>query len=149
MTMTDPARSAAPVSLGDSLVRKFVLGSTLAASVALYAYEVVKNNPQESFQTLRQFGPSFLVTIVALVLLWDLLKIGVTNVGRLADSMQTLSTAVTEIAEKDDRQLEEMRRIGQFNAQNSERMLGMMLEQAAQLKSISETLTKLGQEPKP
>jgi len=148
MTMTDPGRSALTLPAGD-ILRKYVWGGTLAAAIAYYVYVVVNHHPGESFNLLGQFGPSFLISIVAIILLWDLLKIGVANVGRLADSMQTLSAAVTQIADKDDRQFEEMRRIGQFNAQNSERMLSMMMEQGAQLKVISETLTRMGQEAKP
>jgi len=126
--------------MGEGLFRKLLLGGTLTASLAFYLYELVQKNPDQSFALLRQFGPSFLVTIVALVLLWDLVKVGVTNVGRLADSMQVLSTAVAQIAEKDDRQFEEMRRLCQFAAQQGERNFEILREQAETLKRIESSI---------
>jgi hypothetical protein len=81
--------------------------------------------------------------VLAMILFWDLLKPCVQYVGKLADSVQDLSVAVEKIADKDDRQAEEMQRLSQFAAQQGERSFEILRAQASQIEKALAQLDRI------
>ena len=144
MTFIKLDATAGGIEMGQAMLKKLVIGGGLAGAIALYLYQIVQHNPKEAFGMLGQFGPSFIISLVVIVLFWNVLKMAVAQMEKLADGVQDLSIAVTKIAEKDDRRQEEMQRMAAFSAQQSERILVLLNDQGAQLKQISERLDRTG-----
>lgn len=143
--MNSPARL--PISeLPTEMFRRILFGGGAATGVAiLYGFvRLMEQDPKDGFALLRQWGPWFLIALVAMYFTWDLGKRVLTSMATLADGMQTLSASVKVIADKDDRQYDEMRRMSQYSAQQSERFMSLLLEQGEQLKSISGKLDRMG-----
>lgn len=142
MTFTNPGAAAASGDFSMTAVKKLLVSGSVVAAIVFYGYELLEKNPQRGFDLLLQFGPSFLISVFVLIIVWDLLGRGVGYVGKLADSMDRLSSAVDRIAEKDDRQFEEMRRLSQFAAQTAERSFQILSTQSDVLERIERTLAQ-------
>src|SRR5437016_4830987 len=95
MTFNSPNLSAANgIQLGQGLLKKLVVGGGLTAAIALYLYEIVSHNPQQSFALLGQFGPSFLLGMVSLIIVWDVLKVALAHLGELSRSVATSAVSM-------------------------------------------------------
>jgi hypothetical protein len=133
------------IDLRGRLGKYFVLGGGAASGiVGIYMIlNLFRENPRLFFDLLQQWGPRFALLSMAMYFAWDLLRPLVGYVGSLADGMQSLSKAVATIAEKDDRQMEEMRRMAQFAGQQSERLFELLVQQAEQTKTVLEKVENI------
>jgi hypothetical protein len=100
------------------IVRALAPGAGVALGVALIGW--LKLDPTDSLGLLRTWGIWWLVAVLALVFVWDLarrVERGVArSLDRMGDGLHEMSVAVTRIADKDDRQMEELRRLSVYAA---------------------------------
>jgi len=136
MTLTNPTAG----DMKKSVMQRFLLGGGFAAVVALYFYQFASHNAQQTLALMAQFGPSFLLEMTMVLGILYVLNKGMDNIGRLADSMngvgagvQGVNAGIEKIAEKDDTQIEEMRRLTQFAAQQAERSFETLRDHGAKL----------------
>ena len=144
--LTDqPASQPWQGQLKERLLKSILFGgsSGLGFAVIFYSYRLLEQKPSEGFGLLHHWGPWFVVALVALYFFWDVTKVAVGYVGKMADGMQSLSVSIAKIAERDDRQYEEMQRIGQYNARQNERELELLIRQGEQLGEIADQLRGL------
>lgn len=64
--------------------------------------------PAQVFELLSRWGFVWLLSLAAMVLGWDLLKVGLGYLGKLADSVQDSAVAMNRIADRDDRERDRM-----------------------------------------
>jgi hypothetical protein len=121
MTFNAPNATASGTAVGQNLVKKLLMGGGLAAALVLYGYQFASHNAQQTLALVAQFGPSFMLEMTMVLIIGYVLNKGMDNIGRLADSMQGVNAGIERIAEKDDRNIDEMRRLTQFAAQQAER----------------------------
>lgn len=137
--MEDPARKLPPVSV-DEVLHRILVGGGLGVGVVLYLYQLFSRNPDQWSGLLRGWGPWFIPAMLGLYFIWDLMKLGVTYVGRLSDGIGALAIAVQVIADKDDRQREEMRLLTQYTARQNDQVIELLEGHGAMIARLPEVL---------
>jgi hypothetical protein len=106
-----------------------LLGGGMGAG-AIIAYELAEREPKALIETFQHWGAASLIGLVALVLLSQtsqrLMDFGekMLQVGRdNSASQQKLADAVQELANRDDREKEEQRRLLSFVGSQQEKIL--------------------------
>lgn len=87
------------------------LGGVGVVSLTLAVLRLFQANPEESFALLRSWGPNFLLAVVVVVAVRGVLDqlIEISRDG--VQAQRQMAEAMTQIAAKDDRQAEEVRRL--------------------------------------
>jgi hypothetical protein len=138
MAVSDEKTAASASAPLTNPLRQLLVGSGLGlvAIVAYYFYQLLILKPDYSFGLLRAWGPWWVLAVLACYFAWELLKMAVAEIGKMADGVRTLAVAVSEIAARDDRQFEEMQRLTQYGARQSERLVELLTKQGVQLAEI-------------
>jgi hypothetical protein len=138
MAVSDEKTAASTSSPLANPLRQLLVGSGLGlvAIVAYYFYQVLILKPDYSFGLLRAWGPWWVLAVVACYFAWEIIKMALFEMGKMADGVRTLAVAVSDIAAKDNRQFEEMQRLTQYGARQSERLIELLTKQGVQLAEI-------------
>jgi hypothetical protein len=107
-----------------SWMRHMVVPGVLAAVLAITAqfFRLMNAQPKEGLELLEHWGPNFLLGILIVAIVGGLLS-QVVEISRDGVSAQNkMAEAMTRVAEKDDRQLQEIQTLAAYNAQESTRM---------------------------
>lgn len=140
-TSTPAATPAPNTGRRDLLTNLVVMGCSGAgmASIVYALIGLVRDEPERGFRLLQVWGPWFFLAMFASWILYKLLEPlvsgAVASFGRIsaavekqAESAGVLAAAVQGLAEKDDRQVQEMQTLTSLTAQRSERTYEMMRE---------------------
>lgn len=113
---------------------KLALGTGLTGGgVAVYEFfEFIKANPNLAVGLVKSFGADFVLAITLIALLNRIISFMEKGVA----ATQQLADAVRQIAEKDDRQIQELQTLASFSAQESERTSSRMSEFMAILEKV-------------
>jgi hypothetical protein len=98
------------------------LGVPVGAAVLLGAIRILESNPKDAFTLLQSWGPGYFIGALGVVMIGGLLS-QIVDISR--DGVQAqrqMAEAMTAIAQKDDRQLQEIQTLAAYTAQQSERM---------------------------
>lgn len=109
---------------GAELAKKVLLGGSVSAGavVAYELLEIAKKNPAVLLSIVN-WGPLFAIVLALIFLVDRRLGMGIEALQNNARAQQSMSDAVQKIAEKDDREGEELKRLTSFNAMQSEKVL--------------------------
>lgn len=105
-------------------------GLTVGIAVVLAALDVVKQNPKDAFPLLMAWGPKAIGTILLIYVVYDVVKIALNLASRGVRSIEKLAVAQQRLADKDDRQVQEMQTLTSYTAQQSEKSYGLISELA-------------------
>jgi hypothetical protein len=121
------AEEAAEVTKASSLraevAKRVALGGgwSIGAAVVFGAYDLLRTNPRDAFPLLMSWGPKAIGTIIVIYVSYDLAKIVLNLVSRLVHSVEKLAVAQQKLADKDDRQVQEMQTLTAYTSQQSEK----------------------------
>jgi hypothetical protein len=128
---------------GGELVKKIVFGGGVTAgAMATYElFEIAKRDPK-ILESVVGWGPLFIIAVVVIVVVdrnfGQMIALGRDNV----QAQQRMSDAMEKIAEKDDRQAEELRRLTSYNGLQTEKIMKRLDRQDYWLVQIAE-VTKI------
>lgn len=134
---------AKPLAWLRHMVAPGVLGVVFA--IALQFFRLMNAQPKEALELLARWGPNFLLGILIVAVVGGLLS-QVVEISRDGVAAQNrMAEAMTRIAEKDDRQLQEIQTLAAYTAQEGRRVHdrldgveGMLKEICARLKAEPE-----------
>jgi hypothetical protein len=99
-------------------------------TIVFSAFELIRSEPEKAFKLLHDWGPWCFLCIVITVIVGkigtrclDLLQ---TFGVRIADAMDSQAEAMQKMADKDDRNLQEMQTLTSLTAQRSEKTYAML-----------------------
>lgn len=109
-----------PLNWLKHLVTATVLGTV--SMIALEFFHLMQASPKEAFDLLRGWGPNFLIGFLVVSVVGGLLSqlMDISRDG--VQAQRQMAEAMGKIAEKDDRQLQEIQIMSSYNAQQAERM---------------------------
>lgn len=122
----------------DELVKKLLLGSGVTAGAILtyQLFELAKKDPKLLEQVVN-WGPLFVIGVIALTMIdrnfSQMIQVSRENVL----AQQQMSAAMEKIADKDDRQSEELRRLTAYSALQTEKMLRQLDDQTRVLNQVA------------
>lgn len=119
------AEATASSTVRTELLKKIATGGgfSVGASVVWGVFELLKDKPDQAFPLLRSWGPWAIVTSLALYFGYDVLK-ALLNIGlRMTVAVEKLALAQQQLAEKDDRQLQELQTLTSYTSQSTERVV--------------------------
>jgi hypothetical protein len=125
------------------LAKKVLLGGGVTAgAMATYElFEIAKRDPK-ILESVVGWGPLFIIAVVVIVVVdrnfGQMIALGRDNV----QAQQRMSDAMEKIAEKDDRQAEELRRLTSYNGLQTEKIMKRLDRQDYWLVQIAE-VTKI------
>lgn len=129
-------------SLRAEMIKRVALGGgwSVGAAIVFGVFELVRSEPHEAFPLLKSWGPWAIVSIIALYVLYDLVRMAL-NIGtRMVQAVEKLAVAQQKSADKDDRQVQEMQTLTAYTAQQSERTYQKMSELADGLTALNKKL---------
>lgn len=125
------------------------LGGTGLVGVALGALVVARQQPSQVFDLLARWGFWWLLGLAGMFMAWDLVKIGLGYLSKLADSVQQTAVAMNRIADKDDRERDRMVTETAFVGQRLQRMAEQheewKAEQREHNRKVEEMLARIGE----
>lgn len=98
------------------------MGSASILGLGIGLLNLAQREPVQLFELLSRWGFVWLLALAAMVLVWDLAKIALGYIGRLADSVQETAVAMGRIADRDDRDRDRMITETAFIGQRLERL---------------------------
>jgi hypothetical protein len=106
MHQTERPRSEIRVGFRTGWIRALTvsLGGAGILGVAGAIIGLAEKQPEQMFGLLMHWGVIWLLVLVAMLLLWDLAKLGLAYLGSLAESVKETAVAMNRIADKDDRE---------------------------------------------
>jgi hypothetical protein len=94
----------------------------LVAAIVMEFFQLLKVEPKSAIELLSRWGPNFILGLLIVAVIGGLLS-QVVEISRDGVAAQRqMAEAMGKIAEKDDRQLQEMQTLVAFTAQQSERL---------------------------
>ena len=97
-----------------------VVGAALGLTVEFFG--LLKLDPKSALELLRSWGPNFFIGMLGAVMLGGLLS-QVIDISRDGVTAQRqMAEAITKIADKDDRQMQEIQTLTAYTAQQSDRL---------------------------
>jgi hypothetical protein len=103
---TDSVKSSLRVGIAKSIAAGG--GLSIGAAVVFGAFELLHNDSKDAFPLLEHWGPWAFVSIVAVYVLYDLIKIRMNVSLRGVIAMENTAVALTRLSEKDDRQTQQL-----------------------------------------
>lgn len=119
------------------------VGGVSVIGLALGALTLAQKQPAQVFELLSRWGFVWLLTLAAMFLSWDLLKVALGYLGNLADSVQETAVAMGRIADRDDRDRDRMITETAFVGQRLERLTDEMRAERAEQKAHNDRMEKL------
>lgn len=102
------------------LIFPSVVGAALGLTMEFFG--LLKLDPRSALELLRSWGPNFFIGMLIAVILGGLMS-QVIDISRDGVSAQRqMAEAISKIAEKDDRQLQEIQTLQAYTAQQSDRL---------------------------
>lgn len=123
-----PNKGTFPSTFGNMLA----LGGSFVGggSIVIAAIELVRTEPDKAFKLLQNWGPWFILALFVAWVVYALasraLDLAGTVGGRIADAMESQAVSIRQLADKDDRQAQEMQVLTSLTAQRSEKTYSMM-----------------------
>lgn len=102
--------------------------------------DLAQRQPQQVFELLAHWGFWWIIAIIALLILWDLAKLVLGSLAKLADSVQDTAVAMNRIADRDDRDRDRMITETSFIGQRMERLTAEMRESRQEQKAQSDRI---------
>ncbi|HEX4039063.1 MAG TPA: hypothetical protein VHX37_13465 [Acidobacteriaceae bacterium] len=102
----------------------FALGSVGTVAIGIEGLRLLESDPNQAFALLRAWGPNFFIGLVIVLIVGSLLNqlMEISRDG--VQAQRQMAEAMTQIAAKDDRQAEEVRRLTVY----ASRELGVIAE---------------------
>ena len=115
-------------SIRAELVKRIAMGGgwSVGAAIVFGAFELIRSEPHEAFPLLKSWGPWAIVSIIALYVLYDLVRMMLSIGTRLVQAVEKLAVAQQKSADKDDRQVQEIQTLTALTAQRSEKTYAML-----------------------
>jgi hypothetical protein len=139
MGLPTPAPVSDKSTLRTSVGNMLVLGSSFVGggSIVLAVVELVRSEPERAFRLLQTWGPWAILALLASWFIYQLtgqaLELAGRVGGRIADAMESQAisikaqaVATQQLADKDDRQVQEMQALTALTAQRSEKTFTML-----------------------
>jgi ubiquinone biosynthesis protein UbiJ len=145
--MTTGQVSAAAIAVKDG-VSKWALhlvypGVAGVVVTILLAYtELLKSDPTAAGDLLKSWGPGFVLGLLAMVVIGVFLDKMVDAQRAGVDAQQKVAVALTQLAERDDRDRDRMVTETQYMAQRMDQTHALVTNVAAQLSRIEMKLTE-------
>jgi DNA anti-recombination protein RmuC len=126
--------------------------SVFGGGTALYLIlQLVREQPDQAFRLLQAWGPGYLLALFIAYALNKLLTKAVDMVSqfsernsaaaeKVATQMQSIAVAMQTMADKDDRQVQEMQTLTSYTAQQSDRLATRIATLFETLQEISDKL---------
>jgi hypothetical protein len=99
-------------------------------TIVFSAFELIRSEPDKAFKLLHDWGPWCILCLVVTVIVGKLgtrcLDLLQTFGVRIADAMDSQAEAMQKMADKDDRNLQEVQTLTSLTAQRSEKSFMMM-----------------------
>ena len=118
------------VGLRSGWVRSVAIsvGSAGILGLAAGVIGLAQRHPDQVLDLLSRWGFVWLLVLAAMILVWDLVKGGIDYLGRLSEGVHETAVAMNRIADRDDRERQQMitetafvgRRIERLGAQHEE-----------------------------
>lgn len=119
------------------------IGGASLIGLVVGLLSLAERQPVQVFDLLSRWGFVWLLSLAAMLLSWDLAKMGLGYLGKLADSVQDSAVAMNRIADRDDRERERMVTETAFIGQRMERLIDEMREERIEQKAHNERLEAL------
>jgi hypothetical protein len=127
-------------------LRRLLFPGTVGLSVGIVIefFRLCGSDPRGAIELLKAWGPSFLLGMLMISVIGGLLG-KMLDISRDGVAAQTrMAEAIGRIAEKDDRQFDEMRRTSQYAAQMSERVVELISGQSAAIHELTDQMKEHG-----
>ena len=98
------------------------VGGAGAIGLAVGILDLAEKQPGQAFELLQKWGFAWLLALAGMLLVWDLIKVGLRYLEKLADSVQQSAVAMNRIADKDDRERDRMTTEISYVGQRMERL---------------------------
>jgi hypothetical protein len=120
-----------------------VMGVVVA--IVMELFQLLNAQPKEAIDLLSHWGPNFVLGLLIVAIIGGLLS-QVVDISRDGVAAQRqMAEAMGKIAEKDDRQLQEIQTLTTFAAQQAERTHSHLRDQRNQLDRIEQLLNSRAQ----
>jgi hypothetical protein len=105
------------------IAKRLALGGgwSIGAAVAYGVFELLHQDPKDAFPLLRSWGPWAFLSIIAVYVVYDLVKMLLNIFQRGVIAMEHTAVALQRVADKDDRQTQELQTLTSYTSQASER----------------------------
>jgi hypothetical protein len=120
------------------------VGGIGMAGVAWGFLSPAPSQPAQVFELLSHWGFVWLLSLAAMVLAWDLLKVGLGYLGKLADSVQESAVAMNRIADRDDRERDRMITETAYVGEQMQNVVAALKDLKAQNDRIEQSLRVRG-----
>jgi hypothetical protein len=117
-----------------------VFGGVGVAAVLLVVGRVLESDPKQAFALLQAWGPNFFIAMVVVMILGAQLERMVEIQREGARAQHQMAEAMSAIAQKDDRQLQEIQTLSSYTAQQMDRIHRRQMRTEATLDSIARKL---------
>lgn len=134
-----------PSTLSGDALKKLLFGSGslgAGAAVAWFVIDLLRAEPKLAIQIVGQWGPGFVLVVILLYFVDR-------NFGQMIQlqrehvvAQQEMSAAVRQIADKDDRQAEEQRRLTGYLGSQQEKILIYLEGQNAVLDELKQAVNR-------
>lgn len=142
-----PARPSGQVRLGfrAGWVRSVAVkvGGAGLVGLGLAAFSLAREQPAQVFDLLSKWGFVWILGLVAMLLAWDLAKLALGYLSKLADSVQETAVAMNRIADKDDRERDRMVTETAFVGQRLQRMAEQHEEWKVELRAHNQRVEEM------
>lgn len=119
------------------------VGGVSAVGLTVAALNLIERQPAQMFELLSKWGFVWLLGLVGMLMAWDLAKMGLSYLGKLADSVQDSAVAMNRIADRDDRERDRMVTETAFIGQRLERLTEEMRGERAEHKAHNDRIEEL------
>lgn len=138
------AKSVSEVRIGlrNGWIRSvaITMGGASVIGLVVGLFNLAERQPTQMFELLSRWGFVWLLALAAMFLCWDLAKIGLGYLGKLADSVQDSSVAMNRIADRDDRERDRMITETAFIGQRLERLTEEMRRERQEQKEHNDRI---------
>ncbi len=135
----EAAKETTSGSLRAEIAKRLALGGgfTFGGAIVYGAFQLLHDNSKDAFPLLRSWGPWAFVTLVALYVVYDITKIVLNLALRAIIAWEQSAKAQQQLAEKDDRQIQELQTLTSYCSQEAER-------KSAEVRELADTVEKVG-----
>jgi hypothetical protein len=98
------------------------VGGAGLVGLVIAVINLASKQPGQMFELLSRWGFVWLLVLIGMAFLWDLAKLALNYLGKLADSVQETAVAMNRIADRDDRERDRMTTEISYVGQRMERL---------------------------